>query len=119
MKTHIIKLNKLYCDDVLNGNKTFEVRKNDRDYQVEDEIKFIPWDNGKEFDHPLKEKSFEITYILDNKEYCKDDYVIFSFRLIAEWKEDGSWYFYKCSNCGHTEPYYVMVYCPVCGARMK
>lgn len=34
----------------------------------------------------------------------------------AERKEDGC--LYKCSNCGHTEEYYDMSYCPVCGARM-
>lgn len=34
----------------------------------------------------------------------------------AEWKEDGA--LYKCTNCGHTEGYYDMSYCPKCGARM-
>lgn len=34
----------------------------------------------------------------------------------AEWKEDGC--LYKCSNCGNTEEYYDMSYCPCCGARM-
>ena len=34
----------------------------------------------------------------------------------AEWKEDGC--LYKCTNCGHTEEYYDMSYCPCCGARM-
>lgn len=34
----------------------------------------------------------------------------------AEWIDDGC--LYKCSNCGHTEEYYDMSYCPNCGARM-
>ena len=35
----------------------------------------------------------------------------------AEWKEDGC--LYKCTNCGHTEEYYDMSYCPCCGAKME
>lgn len=34
----------------------------------------------------------------------------------GEWEEDGA--LYKCTNCGHTEGYYDMSYCPECGARM-
>ena len=34
----------------------------------------------------------------------------------AEWKNNGA--NYKCSNCGNTEPYYDMLYCPKCGAKM-
>lgn len=30
MKTHEIKLRLEFCDAVLNGEKTFEIRKNDR-----------------------------------------------------------------------------------------
>lgn len=36
MKTHNKKLIQPYFDDVWNGNKTFEIRKNDCDYQVGD-----------------------------------------------------------------------------------
>ena len=45
MKTHKLKLNIDFCDDVLSGRKNFEIRKNDRDYQKGDHIKFIPIDN--------------------------------------------------------------------------
>ena len=34
----------------------------------------------------------------------------------AYWMDNGA--NYKCSNCGNTEPYYDMLYCPHCGARM-
>lgn len=34
----------------------------------------------------------------------------------AEWEDNGA--DYKCSNCGHTEPCYDMLYCPHCGAKM-
>ena len=33
MKTHKIKLLLNFCDDVLSGDKRFEIRENDRGYQ--------------------------------------------------------------------------------------
>lgn len=33
MKIHNIKLSIEFCDAVLNGEKTFEIRENDRGYQ--------------------------------------------------------------------------------------
>ena len=112
-----LKLDKKYCDDVLSGKKTFEVRKNDRNYKVGSVIRFIPWDNEDEFSHPLRDKTYIITYILDNPCYCKKGYITFAIRPVAEWKEDGA--LYRCTHCGHTESYYDMSYCPVCGAMMK
>ena len=45
MKTHNIKLNIAFCDDVYSGIKPFEIRENDRGYQKGDHIKFIPYDS--------------------------------------------------------------------------
>ncbi|WP_270745219.1 DUF3850 domain-containing protein [Lactococcus petauri] len=36
MKTHELKLDVKYFDDVKNGTKNFEIRKNDRDFKVGD-----------------------------------------------------------------------------------
>lgn len=36
MKTHNLKLSIDFCDDVLNREKTFEIRKNDRGFQTGD-----------------------------------------------------------------------------------
>lgn len=44
MKTHNLKLSVEFCDAVLSGEKTFEVRKNDRGFQTGDLIRFIPTD---------------------------------------------------------------------------
>ena len=41
MKTHDLKLSIEFCDAVLSGEKTFEVRKNDRGFQTGDLIRFI------------------------------------------------------------------------------
>ena len=73
----------------------------------------VQWKNATHF---FKEKAegeiaayLEAIMILNNTE------TIESVKH-AEWKEDGC--LYKCSNCGHTEEYYDMSYCPCCGARM-
>lgn len=45
MKTHELKLDIKYFDDVKSGKKNFEIRKNDRDFQVGDilELKKVSW----------------------------------------------------------------------------
>lgn len=49
MQTHNIKLNHNYADAVMNGDKTFEIRYNDRGYQRGDRVIFTdeedkPWE---------------------------------------------------------------------------
>lgn len=65
--THKIKIEKPYADAVLSGEKTFEVRYDDRGYQKGDEIEFIVID-PKNYDnpitHPLDGRIFYITYVL-------------------------------------------------------
>lgn len=40
MKTHRLKVFIKYADAIMNGTKTFEIRKNDRGYEVGDKIVF-------------------------------------------------------------------------------
>ncbi|MFH7619636.1 DUF3850 domain-containing protein [Leuconostoc mesenteroides] len=47
MKIHELKLDTEYFDDVNSGLKTFEIRKNDRDYQVGDLLSLSRFENGK------------------------------------------------------------------------
>lgn len=48
MKIHKIKENIKYFADVLTGVKTFEIRKNDRDYEVGDILIMSAWTNDTE-----------------------------------------------------------------------
>lgn len=77
MKTHILKLNKDYVDLVMLNIKKFELRKNDRDYQIDDKIHFVDVD-GNDFNNHFRTQDstnlFVITYILqDVPEYGLDE----------------------------------------------
>ena len=86
MKTHKLKLNIDFCDDVLSGRKNFEIRKNDRDYQKGDHIKFIPIDNiygtMEICKHDISKKEYEITYVLSGW-YLENGYVALAIREVS------------------------------------
>lgn len=81
---HIIKLREEFADAVVNGDKTFEVRLNDRGYQKGDTVKFrVVTEMGIEFYHEINEMEFEITYVL-NGWGLKDGYVAFAIKRKEE-----------------------------------
>ena len=81
---HIIKLREEFADAVVNGDKTFEVRLNDRGYQKGDTVKFrVVTTMGIEFYHEINEMEFEITYVL-NGWGLKDGYVAFAIKRIMD-----------------------------------
>ena len=45
--THVLKIEPEYFNAVISGNKTFEIRKNDRDFCVGDTLVFKEWDGFK------------------------------------------------------------------------
>ena len=96
MKTHDLKLSVEFCDAVLSGEKTFEVRKNDRGFQTGDLIRFIPTDrksyhslNGTVIEHAKHEISghtYKITYIL-NGWGIKNGYVVLGIKEYRQTEE--------------------------------
>lgn len=87
MKLHKLKLNIEFCDAVFSGEKTFEVRYNDRGYQTGDRIKFIPIDShGDIVRHKIAKTEYEITYIL-NGWGIKNGYVVLAIKELpfTEW----------------------------------
>ncbi len=85
MKTHFIKLNIEFCDAVLNGEKSFEIRENDRGYQKGDRIKFRPVkaSSGETLTHPISLTEYEITYVLSGWG-LKEGYVAFGINEVSE-----------------------------------
>jgi hypothetical protein len=64
MKTHILKLNEQFCEQVNCGIKTFEIRNNDRNFHVGDQIRFHAVHNGKEYPNRINVSKYLITYVL-------------------------------------------------------
>lgn len=63
-----------YFEDVTSGRKTFEVRKNDRDFKAGDFLGLNELNtDGKETG---RFALFRISYVLDAPEYCKEGYVV-------------------------------------------
>lgn len=76
MKRHILKLESLFWQSVVTGEKTAEVRLNDRDYQKGDIIIF------QNIDHPeILSQEFIITHILNGGQFGIDKrYVVLSIK---------------------------------------
>ena len=82
MKLHTLKIKSMYYDGVDSGRKTFELRKNDRDYEVSDLIHFVDT-NGQDFkENP--DNIYQIVYILkDVEKYGLDkDYCILGIKRL-------------------------------------
>lgn len=81
-KHHTLKLRDEFCDAVYAGDKSFEVRKNDRGYQKGDTVNFIcVTEDGTQLPHFIIDKTYEITYVLSGWG-IKEDYVVFGIKEI-------------------------------------
>lgn len=92
MKLHELKIKHKYLIDVTLGKKTFELRKNDRDYQAGDLIRFIDLGDETLREHYSccevsidSETLYRITYVLKNvPEYGLDkDYCILGIKKLG------------------------------------
>ncbi len=80
MKTHFLKIKDCYLERLKNKTKTHEIRFNDRDYQVGDQLLFSCKNAQTEF-------IYTITHILNSSQFpegLKDNYVILSLKLITK-----------------------------------
>lgn len=75
---HDLKISPKYYEEIRHGHKKFELRKNDRDYQVGDLFILREYENGKYTGRYFLQS---IGYILkDSSEFgLKDGYCIFSW----------------------------------------
>lgn len=84
---HDLKIFKSFADAIISGDKTFEVRHNDRGFQKGDKVRFKVEDHlenlEKSEDHPISKKLYEITYVL-NSWGINEGFVVFSIKEAAE-----------------------------------
>lgn len=77
-KIHNLKINPNHFWDIVTGDKTFEVRRNDRNFKTGDILCLEEFDDkgytGK-FVHT------KVIYILDDPAYVKKDYVIMGTKI--------------------------------------
>lgn len=88
MKTHELKIRKHWFDRLMNGSKSYEIRKHDRDFQIGDTIVFFVENEEDLSQLPRYEKNnqgFVITHILPASvfpEGLKETYSIISLQKL-------------------------------------
>ena len=73
--THEVKILPRWFEDVKSGKKNFEIRKNDRNYQVGDFIELKEWDVGGYTGRSVK-RNIEYIYQGDGIYGLSEDYCI-------------------------------------------
>ncbi|MBC1851177.1 DUF3850 domain-containing protein [Listeria seeligeri] len=76
MNTHELKIQTEYLDAIQAGVKTFEIRKNDRNFKVGDYLILREFKDGK---HTRRWIALEVTYITDYAQ--KEGYVVMGIKL--------------------------------------
>ena len=81
MKLHNLKIEAGYASAKLRGDKPFEIRLNDRDFQVGDIVNYTCIDSSF-VDEKISRKLYYITYITNFEQ--KDGYVVFGDREVEQ-----------------------------------
>ena len=86
--THKLKCWPEYFSALLDGTKTFEVRKHDRGFEVGDVLWLCEWetgDPGQGFGYTGREVRRRVTFILVGEEFgIQDGYCVMSLTPVAE-----------------------------------
>lgn len=78
---HQLKTTENYFKDITSGNKTFEVRNNDRNFAVGDFLALNEIDESNEYTG--RSCLAEVSYILKDLTYCKEGYVTLAIKPCA------------------------------------
>ena len=76
--THELKTYPKYFQETIEGNKLFEIRKNDRDFQVGDVLILKEWDNIK---YSGREIGVVVRYVLRDFIGLQEGYVALGYRF--------------------------------------
>ncbi len=141
---HKLKILSEYYAAILQGKKTFEVRKDDRPFQEGDTLLLQETVTPDGLGYTGREMKVDVTYILRDSKYVKDGYCIMGIKIISTNKSRyynntankperiGKWWIerdkercvdpYHCGNCDIYGSYIgysrISKYCPRCGIKM-
>lgn len=76
--THELKIRPQFFDKVISGEKTFEIRKNDRNFKVGDRIILKEYDNETGFTG--RNAVFDITYVMTDTEFVKKGFAVLGIK---------------------------------------
>lgn len=79
-RVHQIRLSSQYFDDVCSGKKSFEFRKNDRNYKVGDILEMTEFKDGKNTGRTVR---VIVTYFLNGFTGMEDDYCIMAIKVMS------------------------------------
>ena len=79
---HDLKISPEYFDDVESGIKTFEIRRDDRNYSKGDILNLREWDG----DYTGREMRKIVSYVLRDRRYCRNAYCVLG--LVQERGQD-------------------------------
>ena len=123
VKIHSLKTWPEYFEKVKEGLKTFELRKNDRDFNKNDFLCLEEWDPKSE-QYTQKDLFCKITYILNGPSFgLSEGFCIMSIKLIPLFCSKKYPYSCRgdnepCSVCGHLGKYHIfrngMSFCTKC-----
>ena len=77
---HQLKIERKYFSQIVDGSKTFEVRKDDRDYQTGD---YLALNEVCEGEYTGFSMLVRVTSLLNDPKFCKSGFVIMSIRLCS------------------------------------
>lgn len=89
---HELKIYTEFFNDVLSGRKTFEIRKNDRPFQVGDLLALNEFDGQY---YTGNSCLVFVDYIMNNPDYIKKDMVVMSIKPCTAFKHTDPWNFGK------------------------
>lgn len=78
-KVHSIRLAKTYFNDVASGKKSFELRKNDREYKVGDMLEMLEFADGKNTGRIIQA---EVVYMLEEYTGLEEGYCILGISVL-------------------------------------
>jgi len=92
MSEHVLKIHKQFLPRILSGQKTFEIRKNDRDFQVGDTLFLNEHNPDSEIQWaaPGRQQSARVEVVYISSFAQQEGYVVMGIKLLSESKGDKS-----------------------------